>query len=545
MEVGMSLLYDEVPFWMGEESLEQFKKSALPNESPLDAYTRIAGGNEKLLEYLYKGWICPSTPVLANYNTDRGLPISCFGSTPEDSLDGIFETGYEIARLTKSGGGTSVNMSNLRGRGKAIRGNGTSNGVVAWCKLYDTIIDKVRQGNVRRGAVALYVDAYHSDFEEFLRIRRPEGDVRNQCLDTNIAISISDAFMDRLIKGGKTERDIWQKILKERLETGEPYIFFEGNANKDVNFPNFPEYKVSASNLCSEIMLHSDTNHTFVCCLSSLNLAKYDEWKDTDVVEVAITLLDDVMEEFIKKAKKLAGLDKAVRFAEKSRALGLGVLGWHTLCQKNLLPIGSRVAAQLNLKIFKQLRRQSYEASTRLAEGRGVPEWCEGLDRRNSHLLAVAPTFSNSIVSGFVSEGVNPISSNAYMHRSSKRSFVRRNKELEELKLLTEHDWDSVVEAGGSIQHLDLDPLVKNVFKTAKEINQLDLITLAGTRQKYIDQGQSVNIYCTYDVPKHVFNMWHLEAYSNGLKALYYVRSSAALKGDVVNYSKECEACSG
>jgi len=538
---GMS----NIPDWMTDASYEQFQKSALPNETPKDAYVRIANGNNKLYEYLWKGWICPSTPVLANYNTDRGLPISCFSSVAEDSLDGIFETGYELARLTKAGGGTAVDISSLRGRGEPIRGNGNSNGIVAWAKLYDTIIDKVRQGNVRRGAVALYLDAYHKDFEEFLRIRRPEGDPRNQCLDTNIGVKVSDDFMTKLLDGEKFERTIWTKILKERLEMGEPYIFYSGNANKDVYFPDFPGYNVRASNLCSEIMLHSDEEHTFVCCLSSLNLTKYDEWKDTDVVSVAIRFLDDIMEEFINKASLLPGLEKAVRFSIKSRALGLGVLGWHTLLQKKMLPMGSREAAKLNLEIFKQLKTQSLEASITLGSERGCPEWTKSLGRRNSHTIAIAPTFSNSIVSGFVSEGINPISSNAYLHRSSKRSFTKHNTELEALGILNEDMWQQVVNSKGSVQQLDIDPYVKEVFKTSKEINQLDLINLAGTRQLYIDQGQSLNLYCTYDVPKDVFNMWHIEAWKQGLKALYYVRSSSATSGDVVNYSTNCTSCEG
>lgn len=534
-----------IPIWMNESSYEQFKKSALPNESPKDAYTRIARGNNKLFEYLWKGWICPSTPVLANFNTNRGLPISCFSSVVEDSLNGILETSNEIARLTKAGGGTAADLSKVRAKGLSINEIGKSNGVVGWCKIYDTIIDKVRQGNVRRGAIAFYLDAYHGDIQEFLRIRRPEGDPRNQCLDSNIAVKISDEFMHKLLAGGKYERDVWSMILKERLEMGEPYILFSDNANRDVNFPDFPEYKVSASNLCSEIMLHSDEDHTFVCCLSSLNLAKYDEWKDTDVVNVAIELLDDVLTEFLQKAEKLQGFERATRFAEKSRAVGLGVLGWHTLLQKKMISIESREAAKLNNDIFKKLRAEANEASLRLGKERGSPEWIKSLGRRNSHLLAVAPTFSNSIVSGFVSEGVNPISSNAYLHRSSKKSFLKYNDELMNLNLLTEDQWKEVENNNGSVQGLELDQHVKDVFKTAKEINQLSLINLAGTRQMYIDQGQSFNFYCRYDVPKNVYNMWHIEAWKQGMKSLYYVRSSAATKGDVVNYSSNCLSCEG
>jgi ribonucleoside-diphosphate reductase alpha chain len=534
-----------IPSWMTEASLEQFKKSALPKESPKDAYMRLAKGDSKLFEYLWKGWICPSTPVLANYNTDRGLPISCFSSTAADSLHGIMDTAYELAQLTKNGGGTAVNLSNIRAKGEVISGNGASNGVVGWCKIYDTIIDKVRQGNVRRGAVAFYLDAYHNDLSDFLRIRRPEGDHRNQCLDSNIGVSISDEFMYKLMTGHTYEREVWQAILKERLEMGEPYIFFSDNANKGVHFPDFPDYRVSASNLCSEIMLHSDEQHTFVCCLSSLNLTKYDEWRTTDVVEVAVRFLDDIMEEFIQTALFMKGMEKAIRFAEKSRALGLGVLGWHTLCQKKMISIESRKAAKLNNEIFKHISSSATNASEALAVERGKPDWLKSLNRRNSHLLAVAPTFTNSIISGFVSEGVNPVSSNAYLHRSSKKSFIKYNQELMNLDILNEDQWKVVENNNGSVQSLDIDPQVKEVFKTAKEINQSVLIDLAATRQIYIDQGQSVNIYCYYDVPKNVFNRWHIEAWQKGLKSLYYVRSSAMLKGDTVNYESECAACQG
>ncbi len=533
------------PEWMTDASYEQFSKSACEGETPRDSFLRLSRGNNKLFDYLWRGWICPSTPVLANFNTSRGLPISCFSSTVEDSLDGILDTGNEIARLTKAGGGTAADLSEVRAKGQPINSVGKSNGIVGWCKIYDTIIDKVRQGNVRRGAIAFYLDAYHGDIQEFLRIRRPEGDPRNQCLDSNIAVKITNDFMHNLIEGGKYERDIWGMILKERLEMGEPYIFFSDNANKYVNFPDFPNYKVSASNLCSEIMLHSDYDHTFVCCLSSLNLAKYDEWKDTDVVDVAIELLDDVIEEFIIKTESMQGFEKARRFALRSRAVGLGVLGWHTLCQKRQISIESREAAKLNNEIFKSLKDEAIKGSIRLGQIRGCPDWTKQLGRRNTHVLAVAPTFSNSIVSGFVSEGINPISSNAYLHRSSKKSFIKYNQELHNLNLLDEEQWKEVENNNGSVLSLNIDPHIKDVFKTAKEINQLSLIDLAGTRQQYIDQGQSVNIYCRYDVPKNIFNMWHVKAWSAGLKSLYYVRSSAATKGDTVNYSTNCTSCEG
>lgn len=532
----------KIPKWMGAESLLQFKKAALPNETPYDAFKRVSDGDEELFGYLWNGYLGLATPVLANYKTDRGLPISCFSSVVEDSLDGIFETGHEIARLTKSGGGTAVDMSSLRGRGAPIRGYGTSNGVVAWCKLYDVITDKVRQGNVRRGALAVYLDANHIDIEEFLRIRRPEGDPRNQCLDLHHAVKFDDAFMNRIVDGDPSARKLWAEVLKTRLETGEPYLFFTDNANKGYHFPAKPDYYVRASNLCNEIYLHSDEENTFVCCLSSLNLARYDEWKDTRVVEKAVELLDNVMEEFIIKARNIPGLEKAVNFAVNSRALGLGVMGFHTLLQMKSLPYGSKEAFKLNYEIFKLIKERAYRASEILAI-KGVPNWVQGLNRRNSHLIAIAPTYSNSIVSGFVSEGINLIPANAYLHRSSQGSFIIRNKQLEALDILTEEDWKKVVAARGSIQGLKLDPQLKQVFLTAREINQLDHINMAGIRQDFIDQGQSLNIFCNYDVPKSVFNEWHLTAWRLGLKGLYYVRASAATKGDVVNYSSDCTAC--
>lgn len=533
----------EIPNWMGPESYIQFQKAALPGESPRAAFLRIADGDEELFSYLWEGYLGPSTPVLANYRTDRGLPISCFSSVVEDSLDGIFDTGHEIARLTKSGGGTAADMSLLRGRGAPIRGYGTSNGVVAWCKLYDVITDKVRQGNVRRGALAVYLDSEHVDIDEFLRIRRPEGDPRNQCLDLHHAVKFSDEMMNRVVDGDPKARDIWSTVLKTRLETGEPYLFFSDNANSDVNFPAKPDYKVSASNLCNEIYLHSDVDHTFVCCLSSINLAKYNEWKNTRVIEKSIELLDNVMQEFIDKASVMPGMEKAVRFAVKSRALGLGAMGFHTLLQSQGLPYGSKEAFKLNSDIFRLMQERAYSESERLGRERGVPEWLVGLGRRNSHLLAVAPTYSNSIVSGFVSEGVNLIPANAYLHRSSQGSFIVRNKQLESLGILSDKDWQSVVASRGSIQHLNIDPAIKEVFLTAREINQLDHINMAGIRQQYIDQGQSLNIFCNYNVPKAVFNQWHITAWKLGLKGLYYVRASAATKGDVVNYSSDCAAC--
>lgn len=539
-------MINEIPEWMGPDSLKQFKKSALPDETPRQAYLRLARGKEKVFNYLWNGWLCPATPVLANFNTDRGLPISCFGSVPEDSLDGIFNTGHELARLSKAGGGTSVNLSPLRGRGAPIRGYGVSNGVIAWAKLYDVITDKVRQGGVRRGAVALYLDVDHIDLEDFLRIRRPEGDPRNQCLDSHHGINISDAFMKRVIDGDPEARKLWQEILKTRLETGEPYLFFKDTANRAVNLPGKPDYLIQASNLCNEINLHSDKDHTFVCCLSSLNLSKWDEWKDTDLVDVAIEFLDDVMEEFIEKASKLPGLENSVRFALKSRALGLGVLGWHTLLQSKLFPYESREAAKLNVEIFKQLRDQSYKASERLGAIRGVPEWAEGTGRRNTHTMAVAPTFSNSIVSGFVSEGINPIPACAYLHRSSTGSYIRKNPTLESLGVLTEEDWKEVVANRGSVAKIaNLDPHLKEVFKTAKEIDMKSHIYQAAARQNYIDQGQSFNIYCYYDIPKKLFHELHILSWTLGLKGMYYVRGSAAVKGDVIQYKSTCEACEG
>lgn len=549
------------PDFMTEEGEQMLRaKYLLPGEDIEGLYRRLAKAaasyypphfgliEGQFFDMLWNGWLCPSSPVLANFGTDRGLPIACYGSTPnEDSLDAIFDQATEIARLSKAGGGTAVNLSKLRGRGSIITNNGTSDGITSWCKLFDTVISVVNQGSTRRGSVALYLDIDHTDIEEFLRIRRPEGDVNRQCLNVHHGVVINDKFMNKLLDGDSHARKIWAEILKTRLETGEPYILFEDNANDTHN--GGPR-EVTMSNLCSEIMLPSDENYTFVCCLSSMNLAKYEEWKGTNAVYLATFFLDAVMQEFIDKASKLKGLDKAVNFATKHRALGLGVLGYHTLLQKKQLPFGSTDARRLNNEIFKYIKNESENASYALGSLHGACEVKSETGRRNSHLIAIAPTFSNSIISGFSSAGIEPIAANAYVHRTAVGSYVRRNPELEKLNLLSEEDWKSVVAEDGSVQHLTcLTDEQKAVFLTAREINQMDLVDQAATRQQYIDQGQSLNLFFPANTPKKFIHEVHLEAWELGVKSLYYLRSTSVLKGDLATktFAPEgsCESCEG
>lgn len=551
------------PQWMNDPSFKTLSKGyMLDGETPKDMYRRVAKTvanklnkpemEDKFFDYMWKNWLCPATPVLSNSGTDRGLVISCFGETVPDSVDGIYKSVHEMAMLSKFGGGVGVDLSNIRGRGVLIKGgaNGASEGVTPWAKVFDSATIATSQGNVRRGATSLNLRVDHVDIEEFLRIRRPLGDVNRQCLNIHQCVQVTDAFMKEVADGNMRSRNIWKEILKTRLETGEPYIQFIDNVNK----ANPQMYKdkgleVNMTNICSEIMLFSDVDHSFVCCLSSLNLTRWEEWKDTDLVETSIWFLDGVMSEFIDKARGLPGFERAVRFAEKSRALGLGVLGWHTLLQQKQLPFESFASMQLNALIFKKIREKADIATRELALEYGEPEWCVGYGVRNSHLLAVAPTASNSIISGGVSAGIEPIMANAFAQRTAKGVFLIKNITLEELlETKGKNDvetWKNIVANEGSVQQLNfLSAEEKEIFLTAYEINQSAIIRQASQRQKYIDQGQSLNLFFPADADPKWFHKVHKEAHEGGIKALYYCRSTSMLKGDSASRQKdECKAC--
>ncbi|CAM6005470.1 unnamed protein product [Sphagnum balticum] len=482
--------------------------------------------------------------------TTRGLPISCNSIHVGDSVDSIFNKSHELAMLSKNGAGVGIYLGDVRGRGSDIKGNGKSEGIIPWAKVYDSTIVSVNQGNTRRGAGAAYAGIRHTDIEEFLNMRRPTGDVNRRCLNLNHGICIDDEWMKDAKAGDKAKRALWQEILRLRVETGEPYLFFTDNVNRQ-NPACYRKngLRVATSNICTEIFLFTDPDHSFVCCLSSLNLVKYEEWKDTDLVEIAVRFLDAVLEEYICKSEGIPGLEPSRRSAAKGRAIGIGVLGWHTMLQERMIPFDSFGAMMLNSQIFQKIRKNAEKESAALAEEKGEPEWCKGFGRRNTHLLAVAPTVSNSTISGGHSAGIEPIAANIFSQKSAKGTFIRKNGTLvsflRQLGQDTPEIWKSINEQSGSVQHLTfLDAEAKEVFLTAREINQHAIVKQAAQRQKWIDQGQSVNLFFAANAsPKYIHEV-HWGAWEGGLKSLYYLRTEGVLKGDLASRSKEeCAAC--
>ena len=564
---------EDYPEW-GET--EVYKKTIsggylLNGESPKDAYNRVCTTvarrldrpelAETFFKYIWKGWLCLASPVLSNTGTDRGLPISCFGIDVADSIKDIGEKNLEMMLLAKHGGGVGIGINQIRPAGAKITGNGTSDGVVPFCKIYDSTILATNQGSVRRGAASVNINIDHADFEEWLEIREPKGDVNIQSLNLHQCAVVGDKFMRRLEQGDQEARRKWGKLLQKRKATGEPYILFKGNTNK-----NNPEaykqngLKVHMTNICSEIVLHTDESHSFVCCLSSLNLAKYDEWKNTNIIYDAIWFLDGVLEEFIQKAKGKIGFENSVRSAEKGRALGLGALGWHTYLQERGLPFEGLLSQFETRKIFSQIKIESERASMDLAEVFGEPLWCVGTGTRNTHLRAIAPTVSNSKLSGNVSPGIEPWAANVFTEQSAKGTFIRKNPTLEILleqyNLNTEETWAKILEDGGSVQGIKrLDDILvgdheipaKEVFKTFKEINQLELVNQAGLRQQYVDQSVSLNLAFPSEATPKWINQVHFDAWKKGIKTLYYVRTESVLRGDIAASAMDpsCVSCDG
>jgi len=528
-------------------------------ETPREAYIRVAKTvarrlykpemAETFFDYIWNGWLCLASPVLSNTGTDRGLPISCFGIDVADSIQDIGQKNLEMMLLAKHGGGVGIGVNMIRPAGTKITGNGTSDG----CKIYDSTILATNQGSVRRGAASVNINIEHDDFEEWLEIREPKGDVNRQSLNLHQCAIVGDKFMRKLEQGDKEARARWGKLLRKRKATGEPYIMFKGNVNK-ANPAAYKEngLKVHMTNICSEITLHTDENHSFVCCLSSLNLAKYDEWKNTNLIYDSIYFLDGVMEEFIQRAKGLRGFENSVRSAQKGRALGLGVLGWHTYLQEKGLPFEGLLSQFETRKIFSQIKIESERASRDLAEIYGEPLWCAGTGMRNTHLRAIAPTVSNSKLSGNVSPGIEPWAANVFTEQSAKGTFIRKNptleKKLKKLKINNKETWDKILADGGSVQDIEgLEDSTKEVFKTFKEINQLELIRQAGLRQQYIDQSVSLNLaFPSAATPKWI-NKVHFDAWKKGVKTLYYTRTESVLRGDIAQQamSEDCLACDG
>jgi ribonucleoside-diphosphate reductase alpha chain len=557
----------------------------LPGETPRDAYWRAANAAakrlykpelaDKFFEYIWNNWLGLATPVLANMGTDRGLPISCFGIDVADSIHDIGSKNLEMMMLAKHGGGVGIGVNMLRPSGSPIsNSNGTTDGVVPFCKIYDSTILATSQGNVRRGAASVNLNIEHGDFWDWIEIREPKGDVNRQSLNLHQAVIVSDKFMRKLEDGDEEARKRWSKVIQKRKATGEPYIMYRGNVNKQNPEPyKHNGLKVYMTNICSEITLHTDESHSFVCCLSSLNLAKYDEWKDTDVVYYSTFFLDGVLEEFIQKAKNMKGFENSVRSAEKGRALGLGVLGWHTYLQQRGVPFEGLQAQLETRKIFSHIKMESDRASRDMARIYGEPLWCRGFGVRNTHLRAIAPTVSNSKLSGNVSAGIEPWAANVFTEQSAKGTFIRKNPTLERLlKKIganTKEVWDQILADGGSVQEVaalepwfyqrgklvhqdELDAMidsvpVKDVFKTFKEINQLDLVIQAGLRQQYIDQAVSLNLAFPSEATPKWINQVHMEAWRQGVKTLYYMRTESVLRGDIASkaMNPDCLSCDG
>lgn len=555
----------EAPEWMTEEGLTVLSSGyMLPTETPKDMYWRVSNAaanyypsvterkkwGQKFFDSMWKNWLCPASPILSNLGTTRGLPISCNSIHVGDSVDSIFDKSHELAMLSKNGAGVGIYLGDIRGRGSPIRGNGKSEGVIPWAKVYDSTIVSVSQGNTRRGAGAVYLEVDHPDVEEFINMRRPVGDVNRRCMNLNHGLSISDKWMQDMVDGNKANRHLWQEILRARVETGEPYLFYSGNVNR-ANPEAYTKngLKVKTSNICTEIMLYTDENHSFVCCLSSLNIVKWLEWKDTDVVQIAARFLDCVLSEYIDKCAGLPGFQPSYNSAVKGRAIGIGVLGWHTLLQRKGIAFDSFEAMMLNAQIFSKIRKEADIATRELAVEFGTPLWCVGTGVRNTHLLAVAPTVSNSTISGGHSAGIEPLAANIYSKKSAKGTFISKNPQLE--VVLETHGkntadvWKSINEQSGSVQHLGfLSDELKTIFLTAREINQFAIVKQAGQRQKWIDQGQSVNLFFGANSdPKYIHEV-HMLAWQEGLKSLYYLRTEGVLRGDLASRSKEeCAAC--
>ncbi len=551
----------DYPEWMDEVGVATISKGyLLPDETPRKAYRRVAKAiaervrkpelESKFFKYIWNGWIGLASPVLSNTGTDRGLPISCFGIDTPDSIRGIGLTNAELMKLTALGGGVGISTSRIRPRGTEITGNGKSEGVVPWCKIYDSAIIATNQGSVRRGAASVNLDINHPDIKEFMQIRRPKGDPNRQCLNLHQCVVVDDAFMRRLQDRDSEAMSLWLDILKTRVETGEPYIMFKDNVNKNNPLAYaMNNLDVTMTNICTEITLHTDEEHSFICCLSSLNLAKYDEWKDTDVVETSIRFLDGVMQEFIDKSNGKDSMIRTHRHAQKGRALGLGVMGWHSFLQKKGLPFNSIASTAWTHTLFSDIRQKAEATSRELAQEYGEPVWCKGTGMRNTHLLAIAPTVSNSRLNS-CSAGIEPIPANIYTFNGAKGTFIVKNKELEELleskDKNTEAVWDQILADNGSVQNLSaLTEEEKEVYLTFSEVNQLELVRQAAIRQKYIDQTQSLNLcFDPTDSPKWI-NQCHMESWKLGVKTLYYLRTDSVIKGDLGSRTAECISCDG
>ena len=562
-------LVSENPFeWLNENS-RKFLAAGYLGEG-LCAEERIAniakraegilqmpGFADKFYYYMSEGYYSLASPVWSNFGKERGLPISCFGSHIDDDIGNILYTQSEVGMMSKLGGGTSGYFGKIRPRGAAIKNNGEASGAVHIMRLFESMVDVVSQGSVRRGRFSPYLPIDHADIMEFLEI----GSEGNPIQELTHGVTVTNDWMQDMIDGDVEKRTVWAKVLQSRGEMGYPYIFFTDNANngaadvyKDKKLP------IYASNLCTEIMLPSNHNWSFVCVLSSINLLHYDKWKDTDAVQTMVYFLDSVITEFLEKLESYKNspdredqqtflfMERAYNFANANRALGMGTLGWHSLLQSKMLPFDSQQAYDLNSEVFKTLKEYSYKASEHLAEKFGEPELLKGYGRRNATLNAIAPTTSSAFILGQVSQGIEPIWSNIYVKDIAKIKTTIKNpfliKLLKEKGMDTPEVWRDIRDRDGSVQHLDfLSENEKEIFKTYSEIDQLVIIYQAANRQNHLDQGQSLNIIVHPDTPTKEINKIHITAWKLGLKSLYYQHSMNAAQK--FKQKKECASCEG
>jgi len=533
----------------------------LPGESYQDMFARVSTAYaddlehaQRLYDYMSNLWFMPATPVLSNGGADRGLPISCFLNSVDDSLGDIVGTWTENVWLASNGGGIGTYWGSVRSIGEKVGQNGQTSGIIPFIRVMDSLTLAISQGSLRRGSAAVYLDIHHPEIEEFLEIRKPSGDFNRKSLNLHHGLNITDAFMDAVAKDEEFElisprsgevvktvnaRKLWQKVLELRLQTGEPYIIFSDTVNNTL-----PQHqrklglKVRQSNLCSEIMLPTGVDHlgndrTAVCCLSSLNAEKYLEWKDDErFLEDIFRFLDNILQDFIDRAP--SEMERAKYSAARERSVGLGLMGFHSFLQKMGVPFESAMATSWNKKMFQHIRQGADKASVKLAEERGAcPDAAEnGVKARFSHKLAIAPTASISIICGGTSAGIEPIPANVYTHKTLSGSFTVKNPYLE--SLLEEKGkntaavWATILEHEGSVQHLDfLDDIEKDIFKTAFELDQRWVIEHAADRTPYICQAQSLNIFLPGDVNKWDLHMLHWTAWEKGVKSLYYCRSKS------------------
>lgn len=540
--------------WVNENSLAFLNRGYLTSGQSVQDRVKVIGDkaeellqeegfSEKFQDYVSRGWISLSSPVWTNFGIDKGLPISCFGSFVSDNMGSILHTHAEVGMMSKYGGGCSGFFGDLRGRGTKIgKSNGESSGAVHFMQMFETLVDVVSQGSIRRGHFSPYLTADHPDIEEFLNI----GTEGNKIQKLTHGVVIPDGWMRDMIDGDMQKRTVWAKILQRRGEMGYPYIMFGDNANNQtVDAYKDKDLRIHASNMCSEIMLPSKEDWSFVCCLSSVNLLYYDEWKNTDLVETMTKFLDAVMEEFIVKLETMRDnfggeskrafkfMERAYNFAKANRALGLGVLGYHSLLQSKNLPFDSEEAFNLNKEIFEDIRINAERASMILAQKFGEPEVMKGYGMRNATLIAIAPTTSSAFILGQVSQGIEPIWSNCYIKDVAKLKVTIKNPTLEKLlESLGKNDretWNSIRDRDGSVQHLDfLTDEQKAVFRTFAEIDQNAIIDQAADRQKYIDQGQSLNLMVPPSMPVKDINKLYIKAWNRGIKSLYYQHSMNA-----------------